>query len=63
MEDDFFEEDETIFGADEVFDCIVLEEMEKENSKKKNNAGCLSTVFMMISTFGFATSVFLMIIL
>ena len=62
MEDEFFEEDETIFGVDEVFDCIVLEEMEK-TSKKKHNAGCLSTIFMMIQTFSFAISVFLIIIL
>jgi len=52
MEDDFFEEEDTIFGDDEVFDCIMLEEMEKETGKKKNNAGCLSTILMMFSTFG-----------
>ncbi len=51
MEDDFLEED-TIFGDDEVLDYIIYEEIEKETGKKNNNAGCLSTILMMFSTFG-----------
>jgi len=52
MEDDFLEEDDNIFGDDEVLDYIIYEKIEKEAGKKKNNAGCLSTIFMMISTCG-----------
>jgi hypothetical protein len=52
MEDDFFEEDDNIFGDDEVLDYIIYEEVEKELGKKKSNAGCLSTIILAISTFG-----------
>ncbi len=30
MDDDFFEEEESIFGEDEVFDYMMLDEMEKK---------------------------------
>jgi hypothetical protein len=56
MEDnDFLEEDENIFSDDEVLDYIIYEEAEKELEKKKNNAGCLSTIILTLSTLsGFA---------
>ena len=50
MEDDFFEEDDNIFGDDEVLDYIIYEEAEKELEKKKSRAGCLSTAILTIST-------------
>jgi hypothetical protein len=59
MDDDFLEEDDTIFGDDEVLDYIIYEEAEKELGKKKNNAGCFSTIILTISTFGgFAVLIF-----
>jgi hypothetical protein len=30
--DDFDEEDDTIFGEDDVFDCMVLDELEKNKA-------------------------------
>jgi hypothetical protein len=56
MEDDFIEEDDNIFGEDEVFDYMMLDEMEKESEKKSESqkaTGCLSSIFFIISTFGF----------
>ena len=50
--DDFFEEDDTIFGEDEVFDCMVLDELEKEQGPKKNSnqgGGCLGTLIIFIT--------------
>ena len=52
MGDNGFEEDDNIFGGDEVLDYIIYEEVEKELDKKKSNAGCLSTIILTISTFG-----------
>ena len=52
MEDDFLEEDDNIFGGDEVLDYIIYEEVEKELDKKKSRFGCLSTIVLAISTFG-----------
>jgi hypothetical protein len=52
MGDDFFEDDDNIFGGDEVLDYIIYEEVEKELGNKKNSAGCLSTIILTISTFG-----------
>ena len=58
-DDDFFEEDDNIFSDDEVLDYIIYEEAEKELGKKKNNAGCFSTIILTISTFGgFAVLIF-----
>jgi hypothetical protein len=49
MEDDFVEEDDTIFGDDEVFDCMVLDELEKEQGPKKNsNQGCFGTLIIFV---------------
>ena len=39
MDDDFFEEEENIFGENEVFDYMMLDEMEKETGKNKTNNG------------------------
>ncbi len=52
MDDDFFEEEESIFGEDEVFDYIMLDEMEKETGKNKKNAGCLTSVIIAVSAIG-----------
>ena len=52
MENDFFEEDDNIFGEDEVLDYIIYEEIEKELDKKKSSSGCLSTILVTLSTFG-----------
>ena len=46
------EDDDNIFGDDEVLDYIIYEEVEKELGKKKSNSGCLSTIIFAISTFG-----------
>jgi hypothetical protein len=47
MDDDFFEEEEdVIFGEDEVFDYIMYEEVEKESQTHKGS-GCF-TVFIII---------------
>jgi len=46
------EDDDNIFGGDEVLDYIIYEEVEKELGKKKSNAGCLSTIILTISTLG-----------
>ena len=62
MDDDFFEKDDNIFGGDEVLDYIIYEEVEKELGKKKNNAGCLNTLFAIFSTFGGFTILVLWII-
>lgn len=43
MEDKFFEEDKSIFGDDDVFDCIILEEIGK-NSKHRKGSGCLTSI-------------------
>jgi len=52
MDDDFFEEEEDgIFGEDEVFDYIMLDEMEKEGGKQKVS-GCLTSILLIISTIG-----------
>lgn len=52
MDDDFFEEDdEGIFGEDETFDYMVLDELEKKDSSIKNS-GCLSSVLLTIATIG-----------
>ncbi len=51
-DNDFLEEDDNIFSDDEVFDYIIYEEAEKELEKKKNNAGCLSTIILTLSTLG-----------
>ncbi len=52
MDDDFFEEDnDSIFGEDETFDYIVLDEMGKKESSVKNT-GCLSSVLVTIATIG-----------
>ena len=56
------EEDDNIFGGDEVLDYIIYEEVEKELGKKKSSSGCLSTIVLIISTFGgFAILTFLFI--
>jgi len=53
------EDDDNIFGGDEVLDYIIYKEVEKELGKKKNNAGCLSTIILTISTLGgFAILIF-----
>ena len=52
MDDDFFEEEESIFGEDEVFDYMMLDEMEKETGKNKTNNGCLSTIVVAVSAIG-----------
>ena len=52
MDDDFFEEEESIFGEDEVFDYMMLDEMEKETGKNKTNNGCLSTIIVAVSAIG-----------
>jgi len=52
MDDDFFEEEESIFGEDEVFDYMMLDEMEKETGKNKTNIGCLTSVIMAVSAIG-----------
>ncbi len=51
-DDDFLEEDDNIFSDDEVLDYIIYEEAEKELEKKKDNAGCLSSIILTISTLG-----------
>ena len=51
MGDNGFEEDDNIFGGDEVLDYIIYEEVEKELGKKKSSSGCLSTIILTISTF------------
>ena len=46
--DDF---DDNIFGDDDVFDCMVLDELEKEQGPKKNSnqgGGCLGTIILFI---------------
>ena len=61
MENDFFEEDDNIFGEDEVLDYIIYEEIEKETGQK-SSTGCFGTILVMISTFGgFATLIFWML--
>ena len=47
MDDDF---DDTIFGEDDIFDCMMLDELKKEQGSKKNSnqgGGCFvdSNVF------------------
>jgi len=45
--DDFDE----IFDEDEVFDCMVLDELEKEQGQKKNSnqgGGCLGTLIIFV---------------
>ena len=57
-DNDFFEEDDNIFGEDEVLDYIIYEEIEKETGQK-SSAGCFSTILLTISTFAaFAILVF-----
>lgn len=52
MNDDFFEEEEDgIFGEDEVFDYIMLDEMEKK-SGEQNGSGCLTSILLIISAIG-----------
>lgn len=51
MEDDFFEEEDGVFGGDEVFDYIMFDELEKKDSSGKN-AGCLSSVLLTLITIG-----------
>jgi hypothetical protein len=51
MDDDFVEEEESIFGVDEVFDYMMLDEMEKK-SGKQNGSGCLTSILLIISTIG-----------
>ena len=46
------EDDDNIFGDDEVLDYIIYEEVEKELGKKKSSSGCLSTIILTISTLG-----------
>ncbi len=55
MDDDFFEEEESIFGVDEVFDYMMLDEMEKETGKNKTNNGCLTSVIIAVSAIGYFT--------
>jgi len=58
--DEIFEEDDTIFGEDEVFDCMALDELEKEQGPKKNSnqgGGCIGTLILFcgilsVITFG-----------
>lgn len=45
MDDDFFEEDDAL-------DYILYEEMEKETGKPSKNAGCLSSIVVMLSAIG-----------
>jgi len=52
LDDDFFEEEESIFGEDEVFDYMMLDEMEKETGKTTKNAGCLTSLVVMVSAIG-----------
>ena len=51
MDDDFFEEEESIFGEDEVFDYMMLDEMEKKSGKQKGS-GCLTSILLIISAIG-----------
>jgi hypothetical protein len=46
MEDKFFEEDESIFGVDEVFDCIILDDIEK-GRKPRKEPGCLTSIIFI----------------
>ena len=46
--DDF---DDNIFGEDEVFDCMVLDELGKEEGNKNNSnqgGGCLGTLIVFV---------------
>lgn len=42
MEDEFFEEEDSIFGDDDIGDCIILDELYEENKKSKAS-GCLTS--------------------
>ncbi len=52
MDDDFFEEDDNIFDEDDALDYILYEEAEKETSKTTKNAGCLTSLVVMVSAIG-----------
>lgn len=46
MNDDYFEEDESIFGEDEILDCIILDEVENKTSRQKES-GCLTSILFL----------------
>jgi hypothetical protein len=49
FDEEIFDDDDTIFGDDEVFDCMVLDELEKEQGHKKNsNQGCFGTLIIFV---------------
>ena len=52
MDDDFFEEDDNLLNEDDALDYILYEEMEKETGKSSKNAGCLASLFVMVSAIG-----------
>jgi len=60
MDDDFIEEDDNVFGEDDVFDCMMLDEMENESGKQKGS-GCLTSIFITISTIGALSTIILMV--
>jgi hypothetical protein len=49
FDEEIFDDDDTILGDDEVFDCMLLDELEKESEKKKG-PGCLTFIFLAFST-------------
>ena len=53
------EDDDNIFGDDEILDYIIYEEIEKETGKEKNNAGCLNSIILTFAMLGsFASLIF-----
>jgi len=58
MDDDLFEEDNTIFGEDDVFDCMMLDELEKKQGPNKNSnqgGGCFGTLIIFCGIFSAIT--------
>ena len=52
MDDDFFEEDDNLLDEDDALDYILYEEMEKETVRPSENAGCLTSLVVMVSAIG-----------
>ncbi len=48
MDDDFFDEEDGLFGDDEALDYALIEEMEKKSSNK--TPGCLPSIVFCISS-------------
>ena len=60
MDDDFFDEEDGLFDADETLDYALIEEMENE-VKTPKGSGCLTSILFIFSSIMGVLSLFVVL--